>query len=56
MILALPKIGFRAPQARPLLGALYLADISVPPSLYATPALALQVGLLFADSDIIRID
>src|SRR5258708_21512667 len=55
MTLALPKAGLRAPGAQKLVGELYLADISVPPSLYAEPALALQVGPLFAESEILRL-
>ncbi len=55
MTLALPKAGLRAPGVEALVGELYLADISVPPSLYAEPALALQVGSLFAESEILRL-
>jgi NAD(P)H-hydrate epimerase len=55
MTLALPKTGLRAPGVEALIGELYLADISVPPSLYAEPALGLQVGVLFAESDILRL-
>jgi NAD(P)H-hydrate epimerase len=55
MTLALPKEGLHAPGAQTQVGELYLADISVPPSLYAEPALGLQVGHLFARSDIIRL-
>ncbi len=55
MTLALPKAGLRAPGVEALVGELYLADLSVPPSLYAEPALALQVGSLFAESDILRL-
>jgi NAD(P)H-hydrate epimerase len=55
MTLALPKAGLRAPEVESLVGELYLADISVPPSLYAEPALALQVGSLFAESEILRL-
>jgi NAD(P)H-hydrate epimerase len=55
MTLALPKEGLRAPDVTEQVGELYLADIGVPPSLYAEPSLALQVGHLFAESDIIRI-
>ena len=55
MTLALPKEGLRAPDTEELVGELYLADISVPPSLYAQPPLGLQVGHLFAESDIIRL-
>ncbi len=55
MTLALPKAGLRTPGVEALVGELYLADISVPPSLYAEPALALQVGALFAESEILRL-
>ena len=55
MTLALPKAGLRAPGVEAYVGELYLADISVPPSLYAEPALALEVGPLFAESDILRL-
>src|SRR5262249_20519530 len=44
MTLALPKSGLRAPGVEPQVGELYLADISVPPQLYAGPALGLRVG------------
>jgi NAD(P)H-hydrate epimerase len=53
MTLALPKEGLRAPGARDHVGELYLADIGVPPGLYAEPALGLQVGHVFSCSDII---
>jgi len=56
MTLALPKAGLFAPQARRQRGELYLADIGVPPSLYAESALSLQVGPLFAESEILRLD
>jgi NAD(P)H-hydrate epimerase len=55
MTLALPKTGLRVPGVEALVGELYLADISVPPSLYAEPALDLQVGSLFAESEILRL-
>lgn len=55
MTLALPKEGLRAPGAEQHVGELYLADISVPPSLYSAPSLALEVGHLFAESDIVRL-
>jgi NAD(P)H-hydrate epimerase len=55
MTLALPKEGLRSPGVQANVGELYLADISVPPSLYAGPALGLAVGHLFAQSDIIRL-
>lgn len=37
------------------MGEFYLADISIPPSLCAEPALALQVEPLFAQSEILRL-
>jgi NAD(P)H-hydrate epimerase len=55
MTLALPKAGLHAPGVEVQVGELYLADISVPPSLYAEPALALEVGPLFAESEILRL-
>ena len=55
MTLALPKEGLRAPGVYEHVGELYLADISVPPSLYAEPALGLEVGPLFAQSEVVRL-
>jgi NAD(P)H-hydrate epimerase len=55
MTLALPKTGLLASGVEAQVGELYLADISVPPGLYAEPALGLEVGPLFAQSDIIRL-
>jgi NAD(P)H-hydrate epimerase len=55
LTLALPKAGLRAPGVEALVGDLYLADISVPPELYAAPPLNLSVGPIFAASDIVRL-
>jgi hypothetical protein len=55
MTLALPKAGLRAPGIADQVGELYLADISVPLPLYTKPGLALQVGNLFAESEILRL-
>jgi NAD(P)H-hydrate epimerase len=55
MTLALPKEGLRAPGVEAQVGELYLADISVPPSLYARPTLGLHVGHVFSQSDIVRL-
>lgn len=55
MTLALPKAGLRAPEAAPYVGELYLADISVPPQLYAGAGLELAVGPVFAREEIIRL-
>src|SRR3990172_10195141 len=51
LTLALPKTGLLTPQARPFVGDLYLADISVPPELYRQ--LGIEVDRLFADDFII---
>lgn len=56
LTLALPKKGLMNEQVKPIRGELYLGDISVPPQLYARPSLALEVGPLFAQSDLLRID
>lgn len=53
LMLALPKTGLLTPEAAPYVGELYLADISVPPELYA--AMGISVPPLFAETDIIRV-
>ena len=55
LTLALPKTGQESRAAVPCVGELYLGDISVPPGLYASPALGLEVGPLFAKDDIVRL-
>jgi NAD(P)H-hydrate epimerase len=55
MTLALPKEGLRTAGVDDQVGELYLADISVPPDLYAEPALSVEVGHIFAQNDIIRL-
>ena len=55
MTLALPKNGLMDNNLATAVGELYLADIGVPPTLYAAPALNLEVGPLFARSDILRL-
>jgi NAD(P)H-hydrate epimerase len=54
LTLALPKPGLLNPQSSSYVGDLYLADISVPPGLYAD--MGITVPHLFAESDIIRVD
>jgi len=54
LTLALPKIGLLAAPARPFVGDLYLADISVPPELYRR--LGLEVDPLFVDDWIIQVN
>jgi NAD(P)H-hydrate epimerase len=53
MTLALPKVGLMSEFARPYVGDLYLADISVPPELYRT--MGLKVGSIFEQDSIIKI-
>lgn len=53
LTLALPKTGLLADSARPFVGDLYLADISVPPELYRR--LGIEIGPLFNDDTIVRI-
>lgn len=55
MTLALPKTGLRSAGVSELVGELYLADISVPPALYAGPGLGLTVSSIFAESGIVRV-
>ena len=53
LTLALPKTGLMTPQAKPYVGDLYLADISVPPELYLH--LGIEVPNLFATDRILKI-
>ncbi len=55
MTLALPKTGLAAEEAREYVGELYLADISVPARLYASPSLGLEVGPIFAMNELLRL-
>jgi NAD(P)H-hydrate epimerase len=54
LTLALPKIGL-AQALAPVVGELYLADIGVPPQLYAQSGLNLIVGPIFQEGSIIRL-
>ena len=51
LTLALPKTGLLAPQARPFVGDLYVADIGVPPELYQM--LGLEVDQWFESDSIV---
>ena len=53
LTLALPKAGLLAPQARPYVGDLYLADIGVPAELYQQ--LGLEVDRWFERDSIVPI-
>ena len=53
LTLALPKVGLTRPAAREWVGELYLADISVPETVYRR--LGLEVGPIFSRSDIVRV-
>jgi NAD(P)H-hydrate epimerase len=53
LTLALPKVGLLTPEANSFVGELYLADISVPPSLYRR--LDVHVPPLFSTDTIFRI-
>lgn len=54
LTLALPKTGLLTPEAKPVVGDLYLADISVPPELYT--ALHFKVISPFISDTIIRLN
>lgn len=51
--IALPKTGLRSPEARQLVGDLYLGDISVPPELYER-SLGISVPSIFNAGPIVR--
>lgn len=54
LTLALPKTGLLTPTGRSAAGTLYLADIGLPPRLYAE--LGLEVGPLFSREAVIMVD
>lgn len=53
LTLALPKTGLRAPEALPYVGELYLADISVPPQLFA--GLGIEIPAIFHGGMIVKV-
>lgn len=55
LTLALPKKGLLTSAAKPFVGDLYLADIGVPPELYAAPSLGLQVLSPFAKETVVKL-
>jgi NAD(P)H-hydrate epimerase len=55
LTLALPKTGLLTATAKPFIGDLYLADIGVPPELYAAPSLGLQVDSPFREETIVKL-
>jgi len=55
MTLAVPKMGLGSSELRSYTGELYLANISVPPALYANPPFNLQFPNIFTKSDIVRL-
>jgi NAD(P)H-hydrate epimerase len=56
LMLALPKTGLLTPEAKPFVGELFLADISVPPDLYASPSLGLKVVSPFDEGSIVKLN
>jgi NAD(P)H-hydrate epimerase len=53
--LALPKTGFLALTNQSVVGELFLADIGIPPELYSSPSLDLNVANIFTESEILRL-
>jgi NAD(P)H-hydrate epimerase len=56
LTLALPKKGLLLNNLQKQTGDLYVADISVPPELYASNSLGLTVGAIFARNEIVKIE
>lgn len=54
MTLALPKTGLKSARSD-FVGELYLADIGVPPGLYASPTLEIEVGPIFHEEEILTL-
>lgn len=55
LTLALPKTGLLQKQAQSCIGDLYLADISVPPELYASASLNIQLDSPFLSDTIVQL-
>lgn len=55
MTLALPKTGLGALQARAHVGELWLADIGLPPELYANPTIGVRARTPFNERDLIKL-
>lgn len=55
LTLALPKEGLLQPEAKPFVGELFLADIGVPPEVYAAPSLGLEVVSPFGAESIVKL-
>ena len=55
LTLALPKEGLFMGSSSRFVGELYLADISVPPQLYADTSLDIRVGPIFSQGNILQI-
>jgi NAD(P)H-hydrate epimerase len=53
LTLALPKTGLLAPAARPFVGELAVADIGIPPEVYAR--VGVRVGPVFAERSVVRV-
>jgi len=55
LTLALPKTGLLTPDSKPFVGALYLADISVPTELYGSESLELTLNSPFHSDTIFKL-
>jgi NAD(P)H-hydrate epimerase len=55
LALGLPKTGLRNSDSQANIGELYLADIGIPPELYAKPSIGIRVRSPFAESDIVKL-
>ncbi len=55
LTLAMPKVGLFEPEAKEVVGELYLGDISVPQELYQEPSLGLVPTNMFRYTDIVKL-
>ncbi len=55
LTLALPKTGLMTAGAASYTGELYLADIGIPPALYARLEIGVDTGSVFAQNEIVRL-
>ena len=56
MTLAMPKAGLNSPQAKSIIGELFVADIGVPDWVYREIGFQREMGSLFREDDILKIE
>ena len=56
MTLAMPKVGLKSSQAKSIIGELFVADIGVPDWVYRKIGSQRELGSLFRDDDLVKVE